>query len=274
MEYNDSISIKFFLIHFTPLQDESILKILTYLDLKSLNSVSQVNRYFNGIAHDSLLYTSLNLKPYWPCIDVAVLNNLASKCQYLCKLDLSWCGNYDQISSDNFITFLLTCGSSLTNLRLNCCKFVTDPVVQEVASTCKNIKGSFFLQFQNLFLLSCVSIYNCYVSELGLRNCTNITKNGFSPLITLSHLERLDLYRTLIETNILCSILKENVNMRHLNLASMHERLNMDEISQSLAAYCPNLESIDFWKAHTFTVSGLKLLSNCRSLKEVDFGWW
>ena len=121
-----------------------MLEILKKLDLKSLSRCSQVNQRFNNIAHDALLYTRLNLKPYWNYIDAAVLNGFASKCQYLERLDLSWCGNYSVITPQDFIKFLQTSGSSsLTHLRLNCCHFVNDAVIEEISRICKNLTGNF-----------------------------------------------------------------------------------------------------------------------------------
>ncbi|XP_011500212.1 PREDICTED: F-box/LRR-repeat protein 4 [Ceratosolen solmsi marchali] len=235
--------------NFAALPDETVLKIFKNLDLKSLNRCSQVNRHFNNIAHDALLYTSLNLKPYWYCVDTFVLNNFANKCQYLQRLDLSWCGNYNTIKSDDFIGFLQSSGSTIMHLRLNCCHFVNDAVIEEISQTCKNLK------------------------ELCLRNCTAVNSNGFAPLQNLEKLERLELYRTLIETDTLCSILHKNSHIRHLNLAGMHDRLNMDDIASEIAVSCIKLESIDFWKAQTLTVHGIRALTHCTNLKEIDFGW-
>lgn len=111
-------------------------------------------------------------------------------------------------------------------------------------------------------------------SELCLRNCTAISSCGFAPLENLENLERLELYRTSIETDNLCSILRKNSNIRHLNLASMHERLNMDEVAMEIAVSCTKVESLDFWKVQTLTVQGIRALTHCTHLKEIDFGWW
>lgn len=119
-----------------------MLKILKNLDLKSLCRLCRVNKHFNNIARDTLLYTSLNLKPYWHCLDTQTLNNLALRCQYLRQLDLSWCGNYDMFKYQNVVNFLSTCGSLLTHLRLNSCHFVNDIVISEVSKICKNLKGA------------------------------------------------------------------------------------------------------------------------------------
>ncbi|XP_057336309.1 F-box/LRR-repeat protein 4 [Microplitis mediator] len=235
--------------NFSVLPDETVLKILKNLDLKSLCRICRVNKYFNVIARDSLLYTSLNLKPYWNCIDTSALNFITPRCKYLQRLDLSWCGNYDSITSHNFIDFINSCGSLLTHLRLNCCRFVNDHVVSEISHVCKNLK------------------------ELCLRNCTSVTTQGFGNLDKLQNLERLELYRTSIETGELCSILKNNTQLRHLNLAGVNDRLNMDEVALELSNSCNYLESIDCWKVQTLTPIGVRALTRCTKLREVDFGW-
>lgn len=110
--------------------------------------------------------------------------------------------------------------------------------------------------------------------ELSLRNCQNITGAGFSCLNKLEFLERLDLYRTSIETPTLCKILKKNPHMRHLSIAGMRKHFNADEVAVELGTSCPDLESVDFWKAMTLTWQGIDALSNCKNLREVDFSWW
>ncbi|KAG7208510.1 hypothetical protein KM043_014733 [Ampulex compressa] len=234
---------------FSALPDETVLKILKNLDLKSLCRLCRVNKHFNNIARDALLYTSLNLKPYWYCLDTSALNCLASRCQYLQRLDLSWCGNYNMIKHQDFVNFLSSCGGLLTHLRLNCCEFVNDIVIFEISRVCKNLK------------------------ELCLRKCTKVTKDGFSRLEKLECLERLELYKTVIQTSTLCSILRNNPRMRHLNLAGMGDPLNVDEVAVELGNSCPYLESVDFWKAQTFTPHGVRALTHCSHLREVDFGW-
>ncbi|XP_066596983.1 F-box/LRR-repeat protein 4 isoform X2 [Prorops nasuta] len=226
---------------FSTLPDETVLKILKYLDIKSLCRLCRVNKHFNNIAQDALLYTSLNLKPYWHCLNSNALDYLLPRCQYLQRLDLSWCGNYGMIKYDDVTRFISAFGSSLTHLRLNCCQFVNDNVIFEISRTCKNLKG--------------------------------ITADGFSHLKTLKFLERLELYRTAIGTSTLCSILKNNTELKHLNLAGMHENMNMDEIATELGASCLSLESVDFWKGHLLTSNGVRALSYCTKLREVDFGW-
>jgi len=127
------------------LQNETILKILEYLDLKSLYHICNVNKYFNILARDFTLYKCLNLKPYWYSFNGNALNSLISRCKYLQQLDLSWCGNYNVLTSTNLNDFLKQCGSLLTHLRLNCCKIVDDSVTLEISLTCKNLKGTWYI---------------------------------------------------------------------------------------------------------------------------------
>ncbi|XP_014213148.1 F-box/LRR-repeat protein 4 [Copidosoma floridanum] len=233
--------------YFSSLPDEIVVKIFKYLDLRSLCRCSQVNRQFNTIAVDASLYKRLNFKPYWHLINATVLDSFITKCQYLQRLDVSWCGN---IQPKDFINFLKATGSSLSHLRLNCCSFVNNDVMQEISITCTNLK------------------------ELGLRSCNFIHDFGFVCLKNLKNLEVLDLYKTNINSETLCKILRENTHLRHLNLACCDDYpLLMDEVAEELAISCTILESIDMWKSPTLTVRGIRALSNCSNLREIDFGW-
>lgn len=235
---------------FSMLPTETILKILKNLDLKSLYRISRVNKYFYNLALDPLLYTSLNLKPYCHSFNVRTLYNLSLRCKYLKKLDLSWCGNHGMLSSKCVKSFLNEHGSLLTHLRLNCCIYVDDSVIYEIAITCKNLK------------------------ELCLRNCQCIQDYGFKYLANLEFLERLDLYRTYIQTETLCKILQKNRWLRHLNIAgTFQDKINVDIVALELGRSCPYLESIDFWKAQTLTSHGINALAACINLREVDFSW-
>lgn len=129
--------LKFYILS---LQDEIIIKILRNLDLISLCSVSRVNKRFNNLAQDPLLYTCLNLKPYWYIIDAKALYYLTSRCTYLRQLDLSWC---DRFSVPDLEMFLDTCGSLLTHLRLNCCSHIDDSAILKISKICKNLKGKY-----------------------------------------------------------------------------------------------------------------------------------
>jgi F-box/leucine-rich repeat protein 4 len=48
----------------------------------------------------------------------------------------------------------------------------------------------------------------------------------------------------------------------------------MDEVAQAMGAYNKELISVDFWKTYSLTPVGVKALSQCSNLEEVDLGWW
>ncbi|XP_025995379.2 F-box/LRR-repeat protein 4 isoform X1 [Solenopsis invicta] len=232
---------------FSMFPDEIIIKILRNLDLASLCRVSRVNKHFYNLAQDPLLYTCLNLKPYWYIIDTKALHFLTFKCTYLRQLDLSWCDRFSVLDLEMFLDI---CGSLLTHLRLNCCSRIDDSIILKISRICKNLR------------------------ELGLSNCDSIKDKGFSYLENLEFLEHLNLYRTHIKTQTLCKILRRNRQMRHLYIGSTDINLNVDEVAMELRNSCPDLESIDLWKTHGFTWQGIDALSECKNLREVDFGWW
>ena len=63
----------------------------------------------------------------------------------LVALDLSWCGNYGAISTDEFVHFIRQCGHRLKILRLNCCDFINTFALYAIASTCKDLAGEYKL---------------------------------------------------------------------------------------------------------------------------------
>lgn len=126
--------------HIFFLQDEIIIKILKYLNFKSLCHISRVNKHFNNLTQDPLLYTRLNLKPYWYIINSKALNYLAFRCKYLKQLDLSWC---DSFSVPDLEKFLDTCGSLLTHLRLNSCLYIDDVAMLKISTICRNLQGMY-----------------------------------------------------------------------------------------------------------------------------------
>lgn len=48
----------------------------------------------------------------------------------------------------------------------------------------------------------------------------------------------------------------------------------MDEIAEVLGTYNKELISVDFWKTYSLTPTGIKHLSQCSLLEEIDIGWW
>lgn len=229
---------------------EILLKIFSYLDMKSLFRMGLVCKQMYEITNHPLLYSEINLKPYWHLSSSELLRTLANRCTLLKKLDLSWCGLYGTISPTEFKKFIQQRGDNLTHLRLNSCKFLNASCMETVGIVCDNLK------------------------ELSLRNYSNETNIlSFSCLANLRNLERLDLFRTYIETELLLTMLENNPKLKHLNLAFCGIGVNMDEIASHISKYNRELVSIDMWKSHSLSSVGLQALSVCSHLEEVDFGW-
>ncbi|XP_017055759.1 F-box/LRR-repeat protein 4 isoform X2 [Drosophila ficusphila] len=234
----------------TDLPFEILLRILSYLDLKSLFRVGQVSRIFYDISTHPLLYAELSLKPYWHVASSELLCTLARRATMLRKLDLSWCGGLGNVSPTEFKKFLTQRGDNLTHLRLNSCKFLNASCIENVGIVCDNL------------------------IELSLRNCaTDPPLLNFSCLANLKNLERLDLFQTAFETELLLSMLEGNRKLKHLNLAFCGVSVNMDNVAAHLATYNTQLISLDLWKAHFLSARGLQSLARLHQLEELDLGW-
>lgn len=69
--------------------------------------------------------------------------------------------------------------------------------------------------------LICISIF-IFDLELSLRNCaTDPPLLNFSCLANLKNLERLDLFQTAFESELLLSMLEGNRKLKHLNLGNL-----------------------------------------------------
>ncbi|XP_055625685.1 F-box/LRR-repeat protein 4 [Toxorhynchites rutilus septentrionalis] len=230
---------------------ESIFKILSFLDWVSLYRCGAVCRRFQQIvANDPLLYTEINLRPYWNCASDSLLSSLSKRCALIKKLDLSWCGTLKLISFGAFKDFITEHGKKLTHLRLDTCKFITNGFCLETIGTYCG---------QNL-------------RELTLQNYIP-EEEDFTGLHTFTNLERLDLSRTTIKQESLMIVLANNANLRHLNLSLCSIDVNLDEVAVQIAKHNPKLVSLDLWKSHQLTSHGLTALSQCTLLEEIELGW-
>lgn len=230
------------------LPSEILFNIFSYLDLISLFRVAEVSKNLYDSATDSLLYKEISLKPYWDCASSDLIETLTKRGRLMKKLDLSWTGLFNTISTKSFNELIGNCGINLTNLRLNSCSFLNVTSINEIGSICKNLK------------------------ELSIRNFHGDNLN-FHGLVFLRNLERLDLFRSVEDSNFILNILKNNPNMKHLNLGFCSLSVNMDQIAVHISKYNKQIISIDMWKSHHLTSVGLKALSECHQLEEIDIGW-
>ncbi|XP_071565623.1 F-box/LRR-repeat protein 4-like isoform X2 [Temnothorax nylanderi] len=241
---------------FSALSDEVILEILKHLDLKTLCIMNQVNKRFNDLTRDPLLYTRLNMRNICcPTYFYNILCYFTPRCKYLQQLDLTLCN----FSSSHFVQFLENCGRHLTHLRFTECRSVDNDVLLKISEICKNL--------EELYLTG-------YFDNRGL-----------SCLDNLESLEKLELERTKKEC--LCKILQENKRMRELYLhfdlrgiysmeecpvdtvaTEMESGVNLDDSLSRLLSSCQLLEDIEL-NSIVLTDRNLKLLAECKNLKRL-----
>lgn len=229
---------------------EILFNVMSYLDLKTLFQSSSVCKSFRHLVTDPLLYVELNLKFYWHQANSCLLQTLSHRCRLIRKLDLSSCGYFDSIKSSDFISFIRANGLTLTNLKLNSSQFLNTSCLETICITCSNLK------------------------ELSIRNYMNVTtERDFISLAMLSKLEILDLCRSGIDNYALLTIVRNNPNLERLNVAFSSHSVSMDELCLQLASSHCKIKSLDMWKCGNLTTFGMRALSMCPLLEELDVGW-
>jgi F-box and leucine-rich repeat protein 4 len=229
---------------------EVLFKIFSYLDLKSCCRVSGVCRSFRNITIDPLLYQEVNLKFHWHLANSSLMDTLSQRCKLIRKLDMSSCGYFGSIISRDFIRFIEENGRMLTTLRLNSARFLNTSCLETISRNCKKL------------------------TELSLRNYTSVTgERDFSSLLQLRNLEILDLSRSGIDSAILLEILRNNNKIHTLKIAFASLHINMDDVCMIVSVFNPNIKSIDMWKSYSMSNRGLRALSECPLLEEINLGW-
>ncbi|KAF5401348.1 Leucine Rich repeat-containing domain protein [Paragonimus heterotremus] len=166
------------------------------------------------------------------------------------RLDMSWCGNYSQISPSAFGVFLGDSCRHLVTLRLSSCKFLNDDCLLHVVNNCPHLQ------------------------ELDLSSCTGITAHGFLTLSRLIHLNWLSLYRTHITDDGLLSVSELCQHLQHVNLGSCVDVQDMDLVLEHLTRNNPGLRSLNLWRCTTLSATGIEHIAvSCPLLEELDVGW-
>ncbi|XP_024875244.1 F-box/LRR-repeat protein 4-like isoform X2 [Temnothorax curvispinosus] len=211
---------------FSAFSDEVILEILKHLDLKTLCLMNQVNKRFNNLTRDPLLYTRLDMRNICcPTYFYNILCYFTPRCKYLRQLDLASCN----FSSSHFVQFLENCGRHLTHLRFTCISLEShNDVLLKISEICKNLK------------------------ELELDELDEFTigDKGLSCLENLESLEKLALYSPEIKVQCLCKILQKNKRMRELILEChlrSKERFPGDTVAIELGNSCRDLQEISLY---------------------------
>ncbi|XP_011861921.1 PREDICTED: uncharacterized protein LOC105558702 isoform X2 [Vollenhovia emeryi] len=239
---------------FSMLPEEMILKILEYLDLRSLCLMSQTNKRFNRLTRDPSLFKYLNieyLRMYKKSTDdtigglqCKILSSLESRCEHLQQLKLVFC----DITSPRFVMFLRTCGSKLTFLRLASCKIDND-ILYEIGKTCKN--------------LTVLNLRN-YEYNMG-----DALDEGLLYLQHLKFLEELTLEHILIrDVETLCTILHGKHRLHYLHLNEYFGLLNINEVLIQLQnkALFSNLETIKL-SGRAIDLRGIGALAEFKNLR-------
>jgi F-box and leucine-rich repeat protein 4 len=229
---------------------EVLFKIFSYLDLKSLYNVSGVCKSFRSIVIDPLLYQEVNLKFHWHLADSSLMDTLTKRCYLIRKLDMSSCGYFGSMISNDFIKFIEQNGKMITTLRLNSSRFLNTSCLEAISRYCKNL------------------------TELSLRNYSSVTsERDFSSLLQLRNLEILDLSRSGIDSANLLEILRNNTKVHTLKIAFASLHINMDDVCMIISVFNPRIRSVDMWKSYSMSNRGLRALSECPYLEEINLGW-
>ncbi|XP_024874888.1 F-box/LRR-repeat protein 4-like [Temnothorax curvispinosus] len=236
---------------FSALSDEVILEILKHLDLKTLCLMNQVNKRFNNLTRDPLLYTRLNMQNISCRIYFYdILCYFTPRCEYLQQLDLAIC----YFSSSHFVQFLENCGRHLTHLRFTECRSVDNDVLFKISEICKNLK-----ELVLTFLIDIEGYFD---------------KEGISCLENLESLEILALETTKIEVQCLCKILQKNKGMRELYLSNCllrgsysKEECPIDTVAIELGNSCRDLQKIHLYKTDYITSKCINALADCKNLR-------
>ncbi|XP_057368777.1 F-box/LRR-repeat protein 4-like [Daphnia carinata] len=238
--------------HLSNLPEEILRVILALLDLRSLCSLACASSLFNKICKDSVLFTSVNLKPYWYCVNLPALKWLGVRSQCLQYLDLSWCGSYGKFSSSDFSWFMKQYGKRLRILRLENCSFLNNEALYSISTS------------------------SPYLQELNLRGCRHLESTAFWHLGKLHMMERLILDSTQIELPTLLVSLQSMASLSHLSLGGCQNLSllgSLDEISRWLNRHRPGIVSLDFWRSGHLSNHGMEALIGLEHLRELDIGW-
>ncbi|XP_078320210.1 F-box/LRR-repeat protein 4-like [Crassostrea virginica] len=111
--------------------------------------------------------------------------------------------------------------------------------------------------------------------QLDIGSCQFLDAQSISHLSKIRTLERLNLYRLLVEKGSLIKVLSVSPNLRHLNLgASRIPESGLDSVMEVIGSNCKRLISLDLWRCR-LTEEGLnEIADNCPELQELDVGWW
>ncbi|GAB6019324.1 F-box and leucine-rich repeat protein 4 [Chamberlinius hualienensis] len=234
--------------YFGNLPEEIVYIIVKNLDLLSICRVSRCCRSLRDQCYDSLLYTEVDLQPYWNSISDHSLIGLRDRCRNIHHLNLSWCGRNGVITSLGINQFFGVCGKNLTVLYLSCCSFVNEEVLELISLYCPKLQD--------------LDVSKCDIGQNGMRHVSN-----------LCNLKRINLNNTSIDVTSLAILLDGCCELQFLHLGNCLEIKNYDDAAYIICQKCRHMKSLEFWRAKTLTAVGVGHISNLPELEELDISW-
>ncbi|XP_043193598.1 F-box/LRR-repeat protein 4-like isoform X1 [Amphibalanus amphitrite] len=231
------------------LPEEIICRVLSCLDLVSLSRLSLTCRHLHRLCSDPLLYSQLDLQPYWHLVDTSIVPFLTSRASCLTKLDLSWCGNYGALSDADFCNLLSELGSRLVSLRVDACDWFNGLCMEWTGLFCRGLE------------------------ELSLRSCRAVVDDAFWSLQYLCNLRRVDLYRTQVTAAPLATFIRNATGLQHLGLGLCERLQRLWHVCEALGECSADLRSLVLWKQRELSWAELRHIQSCRRLEELDLGW-
>ena len=110
-------------------------------------------------------------------------------------------------------------------------------------------------------------------SELCLRSCSPVAEYDFRFLKELKFLECLDLHNDCLQNDQLNPIIRNNRGLRNLNLGAGWVRC-IDDVMAAISEFCPHIEILNLSSQVDLTDIGIKRISRCTNLRELDIGDW
>ena len=233
------------------LPSEIIMKILGFLNVDDLTRSSRINKVFHRLSRDPVLYTCLNLRPFYRVLFDHSLMNISKCCSAIQKLDLSWLGSNNQISTSTLCSFLRNV-PNLCELRLSSCQMLASSVLETLAIYCSNL------------------------ILLDISYCNNGLQLCVSWLTNLKKLKYLDVSHTLITTSELLCLLSKLENLEWLNLGSPTLIADQDAVINSITKNpCGLLKGIQLWNWDKLNFSCISqfLHLHGKAITELDLGF-
>lgn len=232
-------------INFFDLPFDVVLRICSFLDLRSLirfSSTCQTFRKFGSI-EDS--FFSVNLKTFWNRLTNESLDNFfVDRCRKTRFLSLSWSKN---LKIDSFSRLVRSASENLTNLQLASCRFLNQDFLCSIVENCPNLE------------------------ILNLENCSTLRDRDFLPLKNLSKIRAVNFYGTLIDFRTVLPLIDTNRRtLEFLNLGNCRNLIDFGSPLQLAFSRCFKLKSFDYWRNFKLTPQDFLSLVDGLSLYKSD----